>query len=50
MTTPKPKDIDEYIGRYPPETQEILEQIRQPLRKLFLKLKKQLVMGYLLSI
>ena len=33
MTTGKPKDIDEYISRYPPETQEILEQIRATIKK-----------------
>ena len=33
MTTPKPKDIDEYIARFPPETQEVLEQIRATIKK-----------------
>lgn len=28
MTTSKPKDFDEYIARFPLETQRILEQIR----------------------
>ena len=32
MTTPKPKDIDEYIARFPPETQEVLEQIRATIK------------------
>jgi uncharacterized protein YdhG (YjbR/CyaY superfamily) len=33
MTTAKPKDIDEYIAGFPPETREILEQIRTTIRE-----------------
>ncbi len=33
MTTSKPKDIDEYIARFPLDTQEILEQIRVTIKK-----------------
>jgi uncharacterized protein YdhG (YjbR/CyaY superfamily) len=33
MTTPKPKDIDEYISRFPPTMQETLEQIRATIKK-----------------
>jgi uncharacterized protein YdhG (YjbR/CyaY superfamily) len=33
MITPKPKDIDEYIGKFPPDTQEILRQIRTTIKK-----------------
>ena len=33
MITPKPKDIDEYIARFPPDTQEILKQIRTTIKK-----------------
>ena len=33
MITPKPKDIDEYIARFPADTQEILEQIRATIKK-----------------
>lgn len=33
MTTSKPKDIDEYIARFPPNIQEILEQIRVTIKK-----------------
>ena len=33
MITPKPKDIDEYIDRFPPDTQEILKQIRTTINK-----------------
>ena len=33
MTTSKPKDIDEYIARFPLDTQEILEQIRDTIKK-----------------
>ena len=34
MTTLKPKDIDEYISQYPPETQEVLKQIRSTIKKI----------------
>ena len=33
MTTPKPKDIGEYIAGFPHETQEILKQIRATINK-----------------
>ena len=33
MTTSKPKDIDEYIARFPLDIQEILEQIRVTIKK-----------------
>ena len=33
MTTSKPKDIDEYIARFPLDIQEILEQIRVAIKK-----------------
>ena len=33
MTPTKPKDINEYIARFPHETQEILEQIRETIKK-----------------
>ncbi len=33
MTIPKPKDIDEYIARFPSDTQEILKQIRATIKK-----------------
>lgn len=33
MTTPKPKNIDEYISRCPTDTQEVLEQIRAIIKK-----------------
>lgn len=33
MTTSKPKDIDEYIARFPLDTKEILEQIRATIKK-----------------
>lgn len=33
MIEPKPKDIDEYIGMFPPETQKILQQIRAIIRE-----------------
>ena len=33
MITPKPKDIDEYIDRFPRDTQEILKQIRTTIKK-----------------
>ena len=32
MTAPKPKDIDEYIAGFPPDTQKILEQIRATIK------------------
>lgn len=50
MTTPKPKDIDEYIAGFPPETKRILEKFGQQLKTLFLMLKKQSAMESLLSI
>ena len=34
MITPKPKDLDEYITRFPPDTQEILKQIRTTIKKI----------------
>ena len=34
MITPKPKDIDEYISRFPPDTQEVLKQIRTTIKKI----------------
>jgi len=34
MKTSTPKDIDEYIARFPLNTQEILEQIRLTIKKL----------------
>ena len=34
MTTPKPKDIDEYIAGFPLDTQKILEKIRATIKKL----------------
>jgi len=33
MTTSKPKDIDEYIARFPLDIQESLEQIRMTIKK-----------------
>lgn len=33
MTTAKPKDIDEYIARFPKDTQKLLEQIRATIKK-----------------
>ena len=33
MIAPKPKDIDEYIDRFSPDTQEILKQIRTTIKK-----------------
>ena len=33
MATSKPKDIDEYIARFPLDTQAILEQIRVTIKK-----------------
>jgi uncharacterized protein YdhG (YjbR/CyaY superfamily) len=33
MTTSKPKDIDEYIARFPIDIQKILEQIRVTIKK-----------------
>ena len=33
MKTSKPKDIDEYIARFPLDIQEILEQIRVTIKK-----------------
>ena len=33
MARPKPKDIDEYIGWFPEETQTYLEQIRTKIQK-----------------
>jgi uncharacterized protein YdhG (YjbR/CyaY superfamily) len=33
MPTSKPKNIDEYIAAFPSETQEILEQVRQTIKK-----------------
>jgi uncharacterized protein YdhG (YjbR/CyaY superfamily) len=33
MTSSKPKDIDEYIARFPPDTQEILKEIRMTIKK-----------------
>jgi uncharacterized protein YdhG (YjbR/CyaY superfamily) len=33
MTTSKPKDIDDYIARFPLDTQEVLEQIRVTIKK-----------------
>jgi uncharacterized protein YdhG (YjbR/CyaY superfamily) len=33
MIASKPKDIDEYIGRFPPDIQEILQQIRVTIKK-----------------
>ena len=33
MTTSKPKDIAEYIARFPLEVQEILEGIRVTIKK-----------------
>lgn len=33
MITPKPKTIDEYIAGFPSETQQILEQVRQTIKK-----------------
>ncbi|MCV9931045.1 DUF1801 domain-containing protein [Flavobacterium sp. LS1R47] len=33
MTTSKPKNIDEYITNFPSEIQEILEQVRQTIKK-----------------
>jgi uncharacterized protein YdhG (YjbR/CyaY superfamily) len=33
MTTTKPKDIDEYVARFPLDIQEILEQIRVTIKK-----------------
>jgi uncharacterized protein YdhG (YjbR/CyaY superfamily) len=33
MTTSKPKNIDEYIARFPSDIQEILEQIRATIKK-----------------
>jgi uncharacterized protein YdhG (YjbR/CyaY superfamily) len=50
MTPTKPKDINEYIARFPHETQEILEQIRATIKKVVPDAEEQLVMGYLLSI
>ena len=34
MVTPKPKDIDEYIARFPSDTQEVLKQIRTTIKKI----------------
>ena len=34
MITPKPKDIDEYIVSFPPDTQEVLKQIRTTIKKI----------------
>lgn len=33
METRKPQSVDEYIGSFPPETREILEQVRETIRK-----------------
>jgi uncharacterized protein YdhG (YjbR/CyaY superfamily) len=33
MTTSKPRDIDEYIARFPLDIQEILEEIRVTIKK-----------------
>jgi uncharacterized protein YdhG (YjbR/CyaY superfamily) len=33
MATLKPKNIDEYISKCPPDTQEILEQVRATIKK-----------------
>ncbi|MCC9073383.1 DUF1801 domain-containing protein [Flavobacterium sp. F-65] len=33
MITPKSKTIDEYIAGFPSETQQILEQVRQTIKK-----------------
>ena len=33
MTTSKPKNIDQYIARFPLDTQEVLEQIRSTIKK-----------------
>ena len=33
MTTPKAKDIDEYIAGFPPEVQVILEELRATIKK-----------------
>lgn len=32
MTTPKPKNINEYIDGFPPETQQILEEVRNTIQ------------------
>ncbi|TGD56934.1 iron chaperone [Flavobacterium humi] len=32
MNTPKPKNMDEYIGGFPAEVQEILEKVRLTIR------------------
>jgi len=33
MTTPKPKNISEYIGGFPPEIQLILEEVRLTIQR-----------------
>jgi uncharacterized protein YdhG (YjbR/CyaY superfamily) len=33
MQTPKPKDIDEYIARFPDDVQKLLQEVRATIKK-----------------
>jgi uncharacterized protein YdhG (YjbR/CyaY superfamily) len=45
MTMPKPKDIDEYIAGFPPDTQATLEQIRSTIRKVVPEAEEKISYG-----
>jgi uncharacterized protein YdhG (YjbR/CyaY superfamily) len=45
MTTSRPKDIDEYIARFPLNTQEILEQIRVTIKKVVPEAEEKISYG-----
>jgi uncharacterized protein YdhG (YjbR/CyaY superfamily) len=45
MTTPKAENIDEYISTFPPETQEVLKQIRATIKKVVPKAEETISYG-----